>query len=275
MKNSVNVGVRVALFAAVVASSLCVSAAPAKKEAAQKESPAKKSVLVLGDSISDKRHIGCQKNYWGFLADRYGFTPYVCAVNGHQMINIPIQAGNFAYANPKVKPDVVIIFAGSNDYNANVPLGEWYTFTNEVVNVDGSMVERKRRKFVFDDKTFRGRVNRAVSVVRDLYPEAWIVLMTPIHRGYATFGRTNVQQDETYANKLGLFLDSYVDVIKEAGNVWAVKVVDLHSVSGIYPNSKKQDAWIHDVKNDRLHPSTEGHRRIAEAMAREIGAYFE
>lgn len=233
-----------------------------------------KNVLVLGDSISDKHHIGCETNYWGFLAERYGFTPFVYAINGQQMSHIPAQAQKFRKENPDTKVDVVLIFAGTNDYNSGVPLGEWYSFTNEVVNVNGAEVVRKHRLFVFDAKTFRGRVNLALSSVRENFPEAWIVMLTPIHRGYATFGPKNVQPDESYANGLGLFLDSYVDVVKEAGNVWAVKVVDLHAVSGVFPNSRTQDGWICNPVRDRLHPSTQGHKRIAEALAREIGRFF-
>ncbi|MDD6029206.1 MAG: SGNH/GDSL hydrolase family protein, partial [Kiritimatiellae bacterium] len=67
------------------------------------------------------------------------------------------------------------------------------------------------------------------------------------------------------------FLDDYVAAIKEAGNVWAVKVVDLHAVSGLFPNTRAQDAWISNPKTDRLHPSTAGHARKAEAIALEVG----
>ena len=51
-----------------------------------------KKVLFLGDSITDRHHIGCTKNYWGFLGDRYGFNPLVYGVNGQQWSNIADQA---------------------------------------------------------------------------------------------------------------------------------------------------------------------------------------
>ena len=234
-----------------------------------------KSFLVLGDSISDRHHIGCTKNYWGFLAERYGVTPFVYAINGQQMRHIPDQAAAFLKEHPGEKPDVVLIFAGTNDYNGNAPLGEWYSFTNAVVNANGNEVTRRHRSFLFDKNTFRGRINLAISFVREHFPEAWIVMLTPVHRGYANFGPKNVQPDESYANGRGLFLDAYVDAVKEAGNVWAVKVVDLHAVSGIFPNSPTQDAWISNPKTDRLHPSTQGHKRMADAIAREIGGLFQ
>ena len=45
-------------------------------------------------------------------------------------------------------------------------------------------------------------------------------------------------------------------------------------VSGVFPNSRTQNGWICNPNRDRLHPSTQGHKRIAEALAREIGRFF-
>ena len=97
------------------------------------------------------------------------------------------------------------------------------------------------------------------------------MLLTPVHRGYAMFGARNVQPDESYANERGLFIDDYVAAVKEAGNLWAAKVVDINADSGLYPNARSQDAFIHRPDTDRLHPSTAGHERIAEAIALEVG----
>ena len=97
------------------------------------------------------------------------------------------------------------------------------------------------------------------------------MLLTPVHRGYAMFGARNVQPDESYANERGLFIDDYVAAVNEAGNLWAAKVVDINADSGLYPNARSQDAFIHRPDTDRLHPSTAGHERIAEAISLEVG----
>ena len=240
---------------------------------AQFARPSRK-VLFLGDSITDKRHVGCKKNYWGFLGDWYGFSPLVYGINGQQMSDIPAQANKYRSEHSET-PDVVFVFAGTNDFNGNVPLGEWYSVADAKVNKNGREVVLKKREFIFDKGTFRGRINIAMKHLREVFPGARIVLLTPVHRGYAMFGARNVQPDESYANERGLFIDDYVAAVKEAGNLWAAKVVDINADSGLYPNARSQDAFIHRPDTDRLHPSTAGHERIAEAISLEVGGLLK
>ena len=229
-----------------------------------------KKVLFLGDSITDAHHIGCTKNYWGFLAERYGFKPLVYGINGQRWFDIKNQAKKYKDEHSEC-PDVIFVFAGTNDFNSDTPLGEWYSVADAKVNKNGREVVLKKREFSFDLSTLRGRINTAMSYIRDEFPTSRVVLLTPIHRGYATFGANNVQPDESYANALGLFIDDYVAVVKEAGNVWAAKVVDINADSGLYPVSRAQDAYISNLERDRLHPSSAGHERIAEAISLAVG----
>lgn len=233
-----------------------------------------KRVLILGDSISDKCHVGCTKNYWGFLAENLFFTPYVYAVNGAQMLRLPGQLKAFA-KDHKFAPDVVLAFAGTNDYNANIPLGEWYSVKDATVNRNGRKANVKKRSFNFDESTFRGRINILMKLIKETYPNAKVLVATPLHRGYAWFGDANVQPDESYSNERGLFIDDYVSVIREAGAVWSVKVVDLFADSGILPNLRSQDPFINNVNSDRLHPSNKGHKILSDAVELSVGKWLE
>jgi lysophospholipase L1-like esterase len=90
-----------------------------------------------------------------------------------------------------------------------------------------------------------------------------------LHRAYARFSCDNIQYDESYLNNVGLFIDDYVNAVKEAGSLYACEVIDLFSVSGIYPLSDvSAQAFLANTETDRLHPSAKGHERIADVIER-------
>ena len=90
--------------------------------------------------------------------------------------------------------------------------------------------------------------------------------MTPIHRGYAQFGGNNVQQDENYANGRGLYIDAYIEGLKQAASYWAVPLIDLYSLSGLFPLADAQVCYFHDKETDRLHPNAMGDYRLAKTI---------
>lgn len=232
-----------------------------------------KKVAFLGDSITDKVHVGTTKNYWQYLSEMLGIESIVYGINGHQWDGVMEQAEKLQ-AEQGNDIDAILIFAGTNDFNAGVPLGEWYTEKEEAVEVSGPKQEiRKRRLFQNDNSTFRGRINNVLSYLKSNYPTQQIILLTPIHRGYAKFGNDNIQPDESYPNQIGLYVDEYVEVIKEAANVWSVPVIDLNSISGLFPINDAHTRYFHKEDTDRLHPNASGHYRMAKALAYQLLAY--
>lgn len=232
-----------------------------------------KRVAFLGDSITDKKHVGTTKNYWLYLAEMLRIEPLVYGINGNQWNGVLKQAQRLK-AEIGNEVDAIIIFAGTNDYNAGVPLGEWYTFSYEETTIKGGGKEvRKRRNTDLNSNTFRGRINEALSYLKQNFPDKQIILMTPIHRAQARFSNENIQPEEAFPNKLGLYVDEYVNVIKEAGNVWAVPVIDLNSISGLYPMFDTHAQYFHDEVTDRLHPNAKGHYRMAKAIMYQLLVY--
>lgn len=232
-----------------------------------------KKVAFLGDSITDKVHVGTAKNYWQFLEELLGLEPLVYGINGHQWIGILGQAEALK-AERGDEVDAILIFAGTNDYNSGTPLGEWYSVKEEVVEVSGPKSEvRNRRQLELDENTFKGRINKVMWYLKTNYPTKQIILLTPIHRGYARFSDNNIQPDESYPNQIGLYVDQYVEVLKEAANVWAVPVIDLNSISGLYPVNDTHTRYFHNEKTDRLHPNADGHYRMAKALMYQLLAY--
>ena len=224
-----------------------------------------RKVAFLGDSITDKIHVGCTSNYWNFLPSMLGVDAYVYGKNGWQMAGM-IQQAETLKAGLGGAVDAIFVFAGTNDFNAGVPLGEWFVETVDEVRKNADRVWLRHRTVNLDD-TFRGRINRLMAYLKREFPDQQVVLLTPIHRSFAQFGERNVQPDEAYANAQGLYLDAYVAAVKEAGAVWSVPVIDLYGESGLYPSEPAQAKFFHDATNDRLHPNAAGHKRIAATMA--------
>ena len=280
---------RIAIVVAILCLALPVVAKP-KAEIKSQWRGAR--VAYLGDSITDKRQVekGTNDTYWLYLESLLGTESFVYGISGHQWSHIPGQTDKLIKEKGQ-DVDAIMIFVGTNDYNASVPIGEWYT--EDVVNVEvtgakgaksGVMADRKHRTLVMDNKTVCGRINIAMSKLKEAYPTKQIILLTPIHRGDAFLSDRNVQPDEMHANGVGEYIDAYVNIVKEAGNVWAVPVIDLNSICGLYPLSESNALYWRRPnlekseksgkrRRDRLHPNSAGHLRMARVLAYQLLGY--
>ena len=230
-------------------------------------------VAFLGDSIIDVDQVAATNNTFpNFLEDILGIEAYVYGISGHNMSQIIPQAEKLE-AEHGQEVDAIIVFAGTNDYNENIPLGEWYSFDTQTTNHNGNIVSRKHRELIFDDSTFRGRTNSTLRYLKSHYPDKQIIMLTPLHRGLANFGPTNLQPEESFSNGCGLFIEDYAAALKEAANVWAVPVIDLASISGLYPLLQEQQMYFRDSSYDLLHPNTPGQLRMAYTLAYQLTAY--
>ena len=58
--------------------------------------------------------------------------------------------------------------------------------------------------------------------------------------------------------------------VKEAGNLWAVPVIDLNALSGLYPLMDEQAQYFKSAETDRLHPNDAGHERMAKTIMQQL-----
>jgi len=225
-----------------------------------------KKVVYLGDSITAPSSV---QKYWKFLQDIYGIESHVYATGGYQWSHAYSMAQKMR-TEMGDSPDAILILLGTNDYQASVPLGEWFRMEREEVNRNGKSASLLRRHFITDMGTFRGRINTVMSYLKHNFPDQQIVLMTPIHRGYATFGPTNVQPPESFPNGLGIYFDEYVRVLREAADIWSVPLIDLYRDSGLLPTDSAFAKYFcdgGDKGKDNLHPNNLGHLRLSHTIA--------
>lgn len=224
-----------------------------------------KRVAFLGDSMTDRRRVGTTCVYWEYLAELLGITPSVYGISGNQWDGVYKQALKLR-AEKGSEVDAIMIFAGTNDFSHGAPMGVFFTDSLRQTNHNGRQVMRKYRTPVLNDSTFCGRINKVMAFLKENYPQQQIIIMTPIHRGFAQFNATNVQPDENFANSQGLYVDSYVDALKQAASLWAVPIIDLYSLSGLYPLAGAQSLYFANRDTDRLHPNASGDYRLAKTI---------
>ena len=205
-----------------------------------------KVASFLGDSIT----YGAKttKIYHQYLKELVGFS--TCNNYGVDGASVTNHYSGICtrYNNVASNSDIIFIFGGTNDFYYNKPLGEWYTLsgTTRTLNKDVS--------------TFRGALAEICDGLITKFPTKQIILMTPIHRD-----RLNRQQTDLEANESGLYLDDYVECVKEAGKIFGIPVIDLNGESGLYPmNTENANAYFH--ADDKLHPNANGHLKIAKVI---------
>ncbi len=235
-----------------------------------------KKVVYLGDSITDPAQVerNGHKVYWNYLQEMYGIEPHVYAISGYQWKHIYPMAQKMRNEMGD-SPDAILILLGTNDFNSGVPLGEWFSVAEEDVDRRGVTIRQPRRSFVKNMGTFRGRINTVMEYLKQNFPDQQIVIMTPLHRGYANFGGSNVQPSECFPNVLGLYLEDYVKVLREAADIWGVPVIDLYRDSGLHPADPAYAKYFRDGGEngkDNLHPNGLGHLRMARTIAARLYA---
>ena len=129
--------------------------------------------------------------------------------------------------------DAIVVFGGTNDFgHGDAPFG---TLDSE------------------DKYTFCGAVNSLIKTLKQNYPQAKLIFMTPIHR-----------DDEAQpAMPDSKILEDYVNAIRTICKNHKVAVIDLFKINPLDPTDK-------EVVPDGLHPNDKGHAIMAQVIAEEL-----
>lgn len=204
-------------------------------------------INFLGDSITEgSGTTGVEKTYWSLLGKRTG-----AVVRGYGIGGTRFAKQKNPSANPRHDldfvmrakemdddADVVVVFGGTNDFgHGDAPIG------------------------CFEDReytTFYGACHTLFTDLINKYPNAVIVIMTPLHRR----NEDNLKGDGFKAEDVAP-LSTYVKIIKEVAEYYSLAVLDMWSISGIQPR-------VPIIKEkycpDGLHPNDAGHEIIADRV---------
>ncbi len=212
-----------------------------------------KKIVFLGDSITEGHGTSSvEHTFWNELARRTGAECYGYGIGGTRIAKqIGAPSPNprhdlyFGSRVEEMRPDadVVVVFGGTNDFgHGDAPLGD--------------MEDR-------DEDTFYGAFHVLLTKLIEKYPEAQIVVMTPLHR----VSEADTKRSERGIRRVGS-LETYVDAIRQVAAFYGVPVLDLFRTSGIQP---RVPVLREKYMPDGLHPNDAGHVRIAEKLIGFLG----
>jgi lysophospholipase L1-like esterase len=200
-----------------------------------------KKIIVLGDSITQGVGVSSFENAYQNVMGRMVGAAEVKSygVSGTRFAR-QYGADNYPwpftvrYADMDDDADLVVVFGGTNDYgHGDAPFGAFGDRTND---------------------TFMGACHFLFSELVKKYPDARIVIMTPLQTSY----------DQNPSANTGKPLIDYVDAIIEVAAHYSLPVLDLYRTAGICPRIPEH---IPRFIPDGLHPNDAGAYRVAERLA--------
>ena len=206
-----------------------------------------KIINFLGDSITfgagaadhGNRFVNRIAHLTGAICNNYGI-PGTRIAPQHQPSSEPRRDSDFCSRLDEMDPnaDVVVVFGGTNDYgHGDAPFGEDTDKTAD---------------------TFCGALRILCQRLRERFPNALIVMLTPMHR----CAEDNVF-GEGAKREPSLPLIAYVEQIRKAAAEYCFPVLDLYEERDLDPND---DFVCKSRFRDGLHPNDAGHIIIADKI---------
>ncbi len=206
-----------------------------------------KRIAFLGDSITEGYGVSSVDNvYWKVLERNSGAQCFGYGIGGTRI------AKQHAPSDPKTDrwfgsrvdgmipdADIVVVFGGVNDYCT----GTAHLGTHDDRTED----------------TFCGALYVLMEKLRDKYPHATIVFVTPFHCSYSEESVTyNSAGAPRFCN-----LQAYADTIKDVAAHYAIPVLDMYHSEWM---ASGLDLVRQQYVPDGVHPNDAGHVRIAACL---------
>ena len=212
-----------------------------------------KKIGLIGDSIAaGSTTSDVSKRFINVCATRLCANVDNHAIGGYQFCDHENTGVYRQVANLSADDDLIVIFAGTNDYGHAAPIGDVYT-----TEADGH-----RTATTADYATTTcGGIHKAIEAIYTKYGYKPIVICTPIQRKFAGRDSNGGSWD---VNTIGKYLIDYIKAIKGVAEYWGIPVFDAFSIN-MQPMVNAADT---DYFADGLHPKDSGHRLLGESLAK-------
>lgn len=203
-------------------------------------------VAWYGDSLTELYY------HCDIVNEYFGFEGYNCGIRGSGVTNfnentmcMPERMTRVGIGIP-ADVDAIFIMAGTNDWCANVPLG------------DKTLLFNGAGEPAVDDTTFYGAAHKMFYYLTKMYPDAYILVMgTPIAAAN-TYDLYNEQMLTSF---------DYGDALCEAASMWGIQSFNIGEMMGVNVNNV-QDAQA--LMYEGLHFVEGGARMAADVIIQEI-----
>ena len=203
-------------------------------------------IVCLGDSVTAGSNLDKLENYEAMS------YPYQLGevLNAGEVVNLGIGGSSIGrywenafvdrYGSIHADADIIIVMGGTND--------GFCASEREL----GSLEERRER-------TFAGDLDELLRKLKTDYPEAEILLATPL---------PNILHDMLRKERSFLLpQSSFVKIMKQLGQEYGVLVIDLYNTNLLNTHDA---AVIHSFMPDGVHGNEMGYRILAEHFAAEL-----
>lgn len=199
-----------------------------------------------GDSLTEL-YYHCE-----YVNQYFGFEGYNCGVSGTSVANLNelsmCHSGRMTMEGKAIPSDadVIIIMAGTNDWAANVPLG------------DKKLIFDAEGNIRVDDTTFYGACHIMFNHLTQMYPDAYILVIgSPI----AAANQYNLY------NELDLTSFDYGNALCDAASIWGIPSFNIGEMMGINVNNVDDASAL---MYEGIHFVDGGARMAADVIIQEI-----
>lgn len=217
-----------------------------------------KKIGIVGDSIAYGSSSGDAKySFIGTCGAMLGMSVNNVAVGGSQFCDHENTGVYRQVNNLDSDVDIVVVFAGTNDFGHAAPIGEVYTTAPDGTRAPSTDYQT----------TTCGGINKVISDIYTKFGYKPIVLCTAIQRKLAGAYSSGGSWSKNDINK---YLVDYNEAIKSCGEFWGIPVFDAFKIN-MQPMVDAANSYYFA---DGLHPNKKGHVLLGKSLAKYISNLY-